>query len=129
MSFLSPADVENLVTDVAVPGFETLATVNGEISLVLNRWSDVQKDHIPQDPQRVLVKYADRQENTIRDASGEAVTIDGWFTALAPFNAERGDLFTLGTAGDEEPGRIVQVRPARLGTQRAAFRLTLGEFG
>lgn len=126
MSFLTSADVVSLA-EVNRSGFETMATVNGETHLVLSRWNDVQQDYVSLPAQRVLVEYADRQERTIRTDAGEVITIDGWLTAIEPFNVERADLFSLGATGDEERGQIVAVRPARLGTQRAAFRLRLGE--
>lgn len=125
--FLSATDVEGIVRDAALPGFETILAVNGETWLVLARWNDVQQDYVSVPAQRVLVEYADRQERTIRTDAGETVTIDGWFTAIEPFDVERNDLFSLGATGDEERGQIAAVRPARLGTQRAAFRLRLGE--
>lgn len=122
-AFITPADVIDVVRD----GFETKEALNGEVWLVLARWNDVQADWLSVAPQRVVVRYADRQERTATTAAGQTVTIDGWLTAYAPFDVERGDLFSLGMTGDEERGEIVLVRPARLGMQRAAFRLRLGK--
>ena len=128
MSFLSAADVADLAT-VNRQGFVTKLTVfpDHRIDLVLARWSDAQQNWIALPPQPVYVEFADRQERQIRSETGELTTIDGWLTGYAPFDVERGDLFAMGPATDEERAEIVVVRPARLGTQRAAFRLRLGE--
>jgi hypothetical protein len=126
VSFLTAADVADL-TNVNRQGFATTETVNGEVWLVLARWNDVAQDWASIAPQRVTVDYADRQERTASTDAGQTVTIDGWLTAYEPFDVERGDLFSLGATGDEERGEVVLVRPARLGTQRAAFRLRMGE--
>ncbi len=128
MSFLTAADVTDL-TAVNLQGFATKQTVfpDEATEVVFSRWSDAQQDWTSIAPQQVIIDYADRQERTITNDAGQSVTIDGWLTGFAPMDVERGDLFALGTTGDEERAEIVLVRPARLGTQRAAFRLRLGE--
>ena len=128
MSFLTAADTADL-EGVNLQGFATKQTVFPEqaVDVVFSRWSVAQDDWTTTVPQPVFVDYADRQERSITNDAGQSVTIDGWLTGFAPMDVERGDLFALGHAGDEERAEIVQVRPARLGLQKAAFRLRLGE--
>jgi hypothetical protein len=126
VSYLKPATA-NAIKNAVMRAHATAETLSGETWLVLARWNDVVQDWVSIAPQRVTVEYAGRQERVASTDAGEAVTVDGWLTAYDPFDVERGDLFSLGMTGDEERGEIVLVRPARLGTQRAAFRLRLGE--
>jgi hypothetical protein len=124
MSFLTNADVVGLA-EIGRSGFETIAAVNGEYWVVFSRW--VGGVEITTAPQRVTKTYADRQERTITTDAGQTVTIDGYLIALEPFDVKKDDLFSLGGTGDEERGEILRVFDPVLGTQRAAFRLRLGE--
>jgi hypothetical protein len=125
-SYLKPPAVAAITTAV-MRAHATAEALTGEVWVVLSRWNPIADDWTSIAPQRVTVQYADRQERTATTDAGQTVTIDGWLTAYEPFDVERKDLFSLGMTGDEERGEIVLVRPARLGTQRAAFRQRLGE--
>lgn len=125
-SYLGPATV-NAIKTAVMRAHATAEVLGGETWVVLARWNDVAADWASVAPQRVTVQYAERQERTATTDAGQTVTIDGWLTAYEPLDAKEGDLFSLGQTGDEERGAIVLVRPPRLGTQRAAFRLRLGE--
>lgn len=127
MSFIDAATWNDL-QKVAEDGLATkLSKPKAERWLVLSRWNPVAEDWSSIAPQRVVVDYADRQERTITTESGRTITIDGWMTAYAPFDVKENDLFSFGMTGDEERGEIILTRPEDLGTQRAAFRLRLGE--
>jgi hypothetical protein len=120
---------ESDVIDVSRSGFETLATVYPDrmIDVVFGRWNSATETWVPGVPQRVRIEYADRQERQARTDAGELVTVDGYLIGYAPLDVERGDLFAIGVAGDEERAEIIRVYPPELGLQRAAFRLRLGE--
>lgn len=125
-SYLSEGQVSALTAAMGRLHATKLAMAGGGTQLVLTRWEPAQQQWVAQEPQTVLVTWAE-QPRTVASASGLAAQVDGWFTAEAPFNVEVGDEFALGAAGDEMAGKIKIVLPPRLGRQRAGFVLNIEE--
>lgn len=127
-SFLTDADREDF-TLLNQQGLETEMTLYPERTLMLEleRW--VNDDYEVQDPQRVLIVYADRQEEVESNEAGEAVRVDGWFRKSlidGAFNVRPGDSFSLGPEAADQSGTIISVRAPELGEQRASWILSVG---
>jgi len=92
------------------------------VYLVLHRWNDAAGTHVARTVQRVLVKFDDRQPQTVGDDTGAALVVGGVFEAVPPFDVRVGDRFTV----DGQRGHITIVRPVTNGTKIAEFRLDGG---
>lgn len=132
-SWLSPGDVADLTT-INLQGWSTQAAVSGTESVVFARYSptlDQQGNAYPYTrvaAQACLVEYVTtRNPRTVSTDAVVATTIDGILTRPVPFDVQTGDLFSLGTPPQEQACIIASVERPELGTQRALFRLRVGE--
>lgn len=131
-SWLSANDVAAL-TQVSLDGHATLAAVNGTQNIAFARWSAYKASLNNPNPydtiaaQACLVEFTDSQaQSRDGDPSGFTV-IDGYLQRPTPFDVQTGDLFSVGTAPQEQACVITYVEPAKLGLQRAHFRMRVGE--
>ena len=132
-SWLSAADVAAL-TEINLQGHATLSAVSGTEQVVFARYSaakDQQGNPYPYDrlpAQECLVEYTTTRSPRTSNTEALIVTlIDGNLSRPVPFDVQAGDLFSLGIAPQEQACIIVSVERPELGTQRAMFRLRVGE--
>lgn len=117
------------LTNTIVPNiFETqLALNNGGVDLYLARWNATANAYETIGPQKVVLSYAARQEQTGGGESAAITTIGGEMTFLAPDdNVLPEDLFTLDGEDGALAGRVISVGPLKLGRRKATWELRVG---
>lgn len=125
-SFLKAKTVER-IERLARRGYETRRMLAGGGEWVtFSRWNESLGKRAGIAPQLVLIELANTQLDVDVGDASVVQSMDGTVVKVMPFDVRRGDMFTIGEAGERQVATIELVYPPARGIQKAAFKLTLG---
>ena len=122
LPYVKPA-LAGKIDAIRARGFATRLALGTAVDLVLTRRDEETGSVVTVPAQRVLLEYANRQQQA---GGGEAAVVNysaGTFSRLEPFDVEVGDRFRLPNG---DAGAITAVPMARGGIKRAEFVLEVG---